>query len=115
MGRFLRFPIGKMGLRYKNKYFREVLEKALKDKDLGVNIHCKEDGIHITVPPYPTTEDSFTNSYADQLLREDYDTERIINKIKETIKDYSLQVDLEKAIYGDNIKIKLIIDELSTN
>ena len=99
-------------MRYQNKYFREVLEKDFQSKDLGVNIHCKEDGIHITVPPYPITEDSFTNDYADQLLREDHDTERIINKIKETMKDYSLKVDLDKALYGDNIKIKLkVYDE----
>ena len=48
-------------MRYNNKYFREVLERDLKDKDLGVNIHCKEDGIHVTVPPYPMTGDDFTD------------------------------------------------------
>ena len=44
-------------MRYNNKYFREVLEKDLKEKDLGVNIHCKDDGIHITVPPKPIYTD----------------------------------------------------------
>ena len=39
--------------RYKNKWFRLALEKDLKTQDLGVNIHCKEDGIHVTVPPPP--------------------------------------------------------------
>ena len=102
-------------MRYENKYFREVLENDLKEHALGVNIHCKEDGIHITVPPYPPTDDDFTNDYADQILREDYDTERILNKIKEITKEYSIKVDLEKAIYGDNIKIKLNIYELSNN
>jgi len=99
-------------MRYQNKYFREVLEKDFQSKDLGVNIHCKEDGIHITVPPYPITEDNFTNDYGTQILREDYDTERIINKIKEVTNEYRLKVDLEKALYGDNIKIKLkVYDE----
>ena len=99
-------------MRYQNKYFREVLEKHLKDKELGVNIHCKEDGIHITVPPYPMTDDNFTDDYGAQILREDHDTERIINKIKEVTEEYTLKVDLEKALYGDNIKIKLkVYDE----
>ena len=98
-------------MRYKNKYFREVLEKDLKDKDLGVNIHCKEDGIHITVPPHPLTGDDFTDDYGAEVLREDHDTERIVNKIKEFTKNYQIKVDLEKAIYGDNIKIKLKVDD----
>ena len=98
-------------MRYKNKYFREVLEKDLKDNDLGVNIHCKEDGIHITIPPYPLTEDDFTDNYGNQILREDYDTERLIEKIKELTKSYQINVKLEKAIYGDNIKIKLKTDD----
>ena len=111
MGRFLRFHNRKMGLRYKNKYFREVLQKDLQSRDLGVNIHCRQDGIHITVPPYPVTEDSFTNSYADQLLREDYDTERIVKAVKIVAKEYSVNIDLEKAVYGDNVRIKLKVDE----
>ena len=98
-------------MRYQNKYFREVLEKDLKDKELGVNIHCKEDGIYITVPPYPPTGDDFTDDYGAQILRENHDTERIVNKIKEFIKEYQIKVDLEKALYGDNIKIKLKVYE----
>jgi len=98
-------------MRYNNKYFREVLEKDLKDKDFGFNIHCKEDGIHITVPPYPLTGDDFTDDYGTQIIREDHDTEIIVNKIKEATKEYSIKVDLEKALYGDNIKIKLKVYE----
>ena len=98
-------------MKYQNKYFREVLEKDLKEKDLGVNIHCREDGIYITVPPYPITEDSFTNNYADQLLREDHDTERILKAVQIVAKEYSIDIDLEKAVYGDNIRIKLKVYE----
>ena len=95
-------------MRYQNKYFREVLEQDFQDRDIGVNIHCKEDGIYITVPPYPITcEDGYNYGFETEILREDHDTERIVNKIKEIMKDYSLKVDLEKAVYGDNIKIKL--------
>tara|TARA_R110001583_G_scaffold127043_2_gene278653 strand:- start:4967 stop:5269 length:303 start_codon:yes stop_codon:yes gene_type:complete len=99
-------------MRYKNKYFREVLEKDFQSKDLGVNIHCKDDGIHVTVPPYPMTGDDFTNDYGTQILREDYDTERIVKAIQLVAKEYFLKVELEKALYGDNIKIKLkVYDE----
>ena len=98
-------------MRYKNKYFREVLEKDLKTADLGVNVHCKEDGIHVTVPPYPMTGDDFTDDYASQILREDYDTDRIVKKIKEFTEGYKIKVDLDRAIYGDNIKIKLKVND----
>jgi len=95
-------------MRYQNKYFREVLEQDFQNRDIGVNIHCKEDGIYITVPPYPITcEDGYNYGFETEILREDHDTERIVNKMKEIMKDYSLKVDLEKAVYGDNIKIKL--------
>jgi hypothetical protein len=98
-------------MKYQNKYFREVLEKDLKEYDLGVNIHCKVDGIHVTVPPYPITGDDFTDSYANQILREDYDTDRIVKAIKLIIKSYDITVDLDKAVYGDNIKIKLKVND----
>ena len=39
--------------RYKNKWFRLTLEKDLKNEALGVNLHCKEDGMYITVPSIP--------------------------------------------------------------
>ena len=97
--------------KYKNKYFREVLEKDLKEQGLGVNIHCKEDGIHVTVPPYPITGDNFTDNYASQILRENYDTDRIVKAIKKFTKSYKIKVDLERAIYGDNIKIKLKVND----
>ena len=96
--------------RYKNKWFRLTLEKDLKSNDLGVNVHCKEDGIHITVPPYPATGDEFTDDYARQTLKEDNDTQLIIEKIRNITKDYEINVDLEKALYGDNIKIKLKVE-----
>ena len=92
-------------MKYKNKYFREVLEKDLIDSELGVNIHCKQDGIYITVPPY------HNYGFETEILREDYDTERIVKAVQIVAKKYSIKVDLEKAIYGDNIKIKLKIHD----
>jgi|TARA_R110000823_G_scaffold217298_2_gene346694 hypothetical protein len=88
--------------RYKNKWFRLSLEKDLKNQDLGVNVHCKEDGMHITIPPAyePLSEEMMR-------VKEDLDTEKIVSRLKEFTKDYGVTVDLEKAIYGDNIKLKL--------
>ena len=68
--------------KYKNKWFRLTLEKDLKSHDLGVNIHCREDGIHITVPPYPATGNQSTDDYGREILQEDYDTEILVKKIK---------------------------------
>jgi len=101
--------------RYKNRWFRLALEKDLKTQELGVNIHCKDDGIHITVPPYPSTGDEFTDDYGRQILQEDYDTQKIVNKIKEFTKDYDINVELEKALYGDNIKLKLKVENVREN
>ena len=98
--------------KYKNKWFRLTLEKDLKSEDLGVNVHCREDGIHITVPPYPPTADKFTDTYATEMLREDYDTERIVGKIKEFTKDYDINVELDEVLYGDNIKLKLTVENV---
>jgi len=98
--------------RYKNKWFRLTLEKDLKTEALGVNIHCKEDGIYLTVPPPPTTGDQFTDDYAKEILRDDHDTQRVIDKVKNFVKDYGINVDMEKAIYGDNIKIKLKVENV---
>ena len=96
--------------RYKNKWFRLTLEKDLKSQDLGINIHCKEDGIHLTVPPYPATGDEFTDNYVSEILKEDHDTALIVNRIKKLTKDYEIKVDLDTALYGDNIKLKLKVE-----
>ena len=95
--------------KYENKWFRLSLEKDLKNYDLGVNIHCKPDGIHITVPPPPLYE-----TLAEEMvrIREDQDTDRVVNRIKEFTKDYGVTVELEKAIYGDNIKLKLKVENV---
>ena len=63
--------------------------------------------MYITVPPHPTTGDQVTDDYAKEIIREDHDTQKIVNRIKEFTKDYDINVELENAIYGDNIKIKL--------
>jgi len=95
--------------RYENKWFRLSLEKDLKNYDLGFNVHCKPDGIHITVPPPPLYE-----TLAEEMvrIREDQDTDRVVNRIKEFTKDYGVTVELEKAIYGDNIKLKLKVENV---
>ena len=96
--------------RYKNKWFSLTLEKDLKKESFGVNIHCKEDGIHMTVPPYPTSGDDFTDTYSKEMLKEDYETTLLVKKIQNFVKDYQINVDLESAVYGDNIKIKLNVE-----
>ena len=102
-------------MRYKNKYFRETLEKDLRSRDLGVNIHCRENGIHITVPPdFPFGANALGTDkpFEYETLREDHDTERIVKAVQIVVKEYSIDVDLKKAVYGDNIRIKLkVIDE----
>ena len=96
---------------HQDKSIKFLSLKGLKECDLGVNIHCKVDGIYITVPPYPITGDDFTDSYANQILREDYDTDRIVKAIKLITKSYNIKVDLDRTIYGDNIKIKLKVND----
>ena len=93
--------------RYKNKWFRLALEKDLKTQDLGVNIHCKEDGIHVTVPPPPPSDD-----YNTEMLKEDQDTKIVVDKIKDFTKDYDINVELDQALYGDNIKLKLKVENV---
>jgi len=95
--------------RYKNKWFRLTLEKDLKTESLGVNVHCKEDAIYVTVPPYEPNMSEYEES---TILREDMETEKIVNKIKDFTKDYQIKVDLEKAVYGDNIKLKLKVENV---
>jgi len=96
--------------RYKNKWFRLTLEKDLKSQDLGVNVHCKEDGIHLTVPPYPSTGNEFTDNYGREILQEEYDTQIIVDRIKKLTQDYEIKVALDEALYGDNIKLKLKVE-----
>tara|TARA_R110002110_G_scaffold351583_1_gene561578 strand:- start:533 stop:826 length:294 start_codon:yes stop_codon:yes gene_type:complete len=93
--------------RYKNKWFRIGLEKDLKNQDLGINIHCKEDAMYITVPPPPPNMSEYEEM---TIIREDHDTENIVNRVKEYTKDYGICVELEKAVYGDNIKLKLNVE-----
>ena len=44
------------------------------------------------------------------MLKEDTDTQLIVEKIKDFTKDYDIKVKLEKALYGDNIKLKLKVE-----
>tara|TARA_R110002012_G_C11543812_1_gene601709 strand:+ start:829 stop:1116 length:288 start_codon:yes stop_codon:yes gene_type:complete len=94
-----------MGLKYKNKYFREVLERDLKEQGLGVNIHCKKDAIYLTIPPHTDTVDS-----PDQLSYS-RKAKVLVNKIKKLVKSYKINVILNESIYNDNMKIKLKVYE----
>ena len=62
--------------------------------------------------PLPPTGDDFTDDYGKEMLREDYDTQRIVDKIKEFTKDYDINVELDQALYGDNIKLKLKVENV---
>ena len=46
------------------------------------------------------------------MLKEDYDTTRIVIRIKEFTQDYGINVELENAVYGYNIKIKLKVENV---
>ena len=94
-------------MRYNNKYFREVLEKDLKEKDLGVNIHCKDDGIHVTVPPKPIYTDFLKETPVEAV-----DIENFIEKIKNLIVDYKIDIQLEELKNKDNIKLKFKVNEI---
>ena len=97
-------------MRYKNKYFREVLEKDLKGKELGVNIHCREDGIYVTVPPQPTYSE-----FIKETPQESYDIESLMNKIKNLVIDYKIDIHLEELQHKDNIKLKFKVNEIHNN
>ncbi len=97
-------------MRNNNKYFREVLEKDLKEKDLGVNIHCKDDGIHITVPPTPTYTD-----FVKETPIEAFNIENFIEKIRNLIVNYNIDIQLEELKNKDNIKLKFKVNEIHIN
>lgn len=94
-----------MGLKYKNKYFREVLERDLKEQGLGVNVHCKEDAIYFTIPPYPDTINKFPGIY------HNWKTKALVKKIKKLVSNYNIDVTPNETIYNDNRKIKLKVNE----
>jgi hypothetical protein len=99
--------------RYENKWFRLSLEKDLKNYDLGVNVHCKVDGMYITLPPSHTNDiESLYGTEEMEIIREERDTEKIVSRVKEFTKDYGVTVELEKAVYGDNIKLKLKVENV---
>ena len=85
-------------MRYNNKYFREVLEKDLKEKDLGVNIHCKDDGIHITVPPTPTYTD-----FVKETPIEAFNIENFIEKIRNLIVNYNIDIQNNQEQFLESI------------
>ena len=88
--------------KYGNKYFREVLSNELKINKLGVNIHCKEDGIYLVLPP-------------NSLLHEEYGIiPKLVDRVNTISKSFKVKVKLEETIYSDtnNTKLKLnVLDD----
>ena len=93
--------------RYQNKYIRQILEERLREENFGANIHCREEGTYITIPPATVSQLYETQEKVDE--KEDKIVERIVNKTKLIATELQLDSNLDYALYGDNIKIKLNI------
>ena len=99
--------------RYKNKYIRQILEERLREDNFGANIHCREDGTYIIIPP--TTVSGLYENSEDIDKREDKLVDSIVNKADIIIKSLQMESKLEYVLYGDNIKIKLNITNVRKN
>lgn len=91
--------------RYENKYIRQILEQRIKEKGFGVNAHCRENGIYLTIPPTSVTDLYETQEDVDK--KEDKMVETLVRKVREVAKTLYLESNLEYALYGDNIQIKI--------
>jgi len=96
--------------RYKNKYIRQLLEERLKEKGFGVNIHCRESGVHITIPPASIVDLYETQEDVDK--KEDKMVDTLVSNVSVIAKTLYLETTLESVLYGDNIQIKIkVINE----
>ena len=69
--------------------------------------------MYITVPPSHTNDiERLYGTEEMEIIREERDTEKIVSRVKEFTKDYGMTVELEKAVYGDNIKLKLKVENV---
>ena len=80
---------------------RKYLEKYVRDQKPWYNIHCREEYIQVTIPPYPVNEGVETEEEMDERQ-----VEKAIKEIKEYMETFGIGTDFDYALYGDNIKIK---------
>ena len=99
--------------RYKNKYIRQILEERLKEENFGANIHCREEGTYVTIPP--ATVSQLYESQESVDAKEDKMVETILKKIKSISKPLQLESHLDYVLYGDNIRIKLNVTNVRKN
>tara|TARA_R110000823_G_scaffold314993_1_gene445233 strand:- start:457 stop:765 length:309 start_codon:yes stop_codon:yes gene_type:complete len=93
--------------RYQNKHIRQILEERLREENFGANIHCKEEGTYITIPPATVSQLYETQENVDE--KEDKIVERIVKQAKLIATELQLDSNLDYVLHGDNIRIKLNI------
>jgi len=91
--------------RYKNKYIRQIFEGRIREENFGVNVHCREDGIYLTIPPITVTELYESQDVVDR--KEDKIVSVLVDKINILSKTLQLESKLEYVLHGDNIQIKI--------
>ena len=87
--------------KYNKISVRNYLEKYVRDQKPWYNIHCREDYIQVTIPPYPVNEEIDTNEEMSERQ-----VEQVINEIKGYMETFGVGTEFDYALYGDNIKIK---------
>tara|TARA_R100001163_G_scaffold61428_1_gene51423 strand:+ start:278 stop:586 length:309 start_codon:yes stop_codon:yes gene_type:complete len=91
--------------RYKNKYIRQIFEERLKEENFGVNVHCREDGTYLTIPPATIYNLHESNENVDKI--EDEIVEKLVKKVNKVGKTLQLDSKLDYSLHGDNIQIKI--------
>mgnify|MGYP007004763863 FL=1 len=87
--------------KYNKISVRKYLEKYVRDQKPWYNIHCREEYIQVTIPPYPINEEFDTQEgIAERQV------EKAIKEIKGYMETFGICTDFDYALYGDNIKIK---------
>tara|TARA_R110000744_G_scaffold360393_1_gene467909 strand:+ start:570 stop:878 length:309 start_codon:yes stop_codon:yes gene_type:complete len=91
--------------RYKNKYIRQIFEERVRDENFGVNVHCRESGMYLTIPPATVLDLYESQENVDKI--EDRMVEKLVDKVNKISKTLDLESKLEYALHGDNIQIKI--------
>lgn len=87
--------------KYNKLSVRKYLEKYVRNKKPWYNIHCRDEYIQVTIPPYPVNEGVETDEEMSERQ-----VEQAINEIKEYMGTFGVNTEFDYALYGDNIKIK---------